>query len=273
MRRVAMWLGLLAGGGALACSSDGSGPSTRGTVTVRLTDAPADDFQSATVFVSGVTLVGGGTSASGEVISEAKASFDLLALQNGVTATLGSASVPTGTYTQIRLVVDSARVVLAAGRTFADGSSSAVLRVPSGQETGIKVTFGPPVAVAEGETVLVVDFDVSRSFVFQGPRTSPNGVLFKPVLHAVAADVAASISGTVVPALASATVYAIAGTDTVATAFANPGSGAYTLRFLPPGSYVVAASATGFAVALSGTITLGAAENRTGVNLTLAASP
>jgi hypothetical protein len=273
MRRLLMGCAILAGGVALACSSDSNGPSTRGVVTVRLADAPADDFQSATVYVSSVTLIGGGTSASGEVISDTKASFDLLTLQNGVTATLGSASVPTGTYSQVRLVVDSARVVLAGGRTFANGSSSAVLRIPSGQETGLKVTFGPPVVVTEGETVLVVDFDVSRSFVFQGPRTSPTGVLFKPVLHAVAADVAASISGTVVPALAAATVYAIAGTDTVATAFANSSSGAYTLRFLPPGSYVVAASATGFAVALSGTITVGAAENRTGVNLTLAASP
>jgi hypothetical protein len=271
MGRLVRVLGFMAGSLILACS-DSNGPSSQGTVTVRLTDAPADDFQSATVYISQVTLIGSGTSASGEVISDTHASFDLLTLQNGVTATLGSASVPTGSYSQIRLVVDSARVVLAGGRTFADGSNTAVLQIPSGQQTGIKLNFGPPVEVTEGETVLVVDFDVSQSFVFQGPKSSPNGVLFKPVLHAVAADVAASISGTVLPALAGATVYAIAGTDTVATAFANTTTGAYTLRFLPPGSYVVAADATGFAVALSGTVTVGEAENKTGVNLTLVAS-
>jgi hypothetical protein len=256
-----------------ACSSDDNGPSGTGTMTVRLTDAPADDFESVTIYVSEVTIKPSETSGSTHVITDTKASYDLLALQNGVTATMGSAVIPTGTYHQVRLLVDSARVVLKAGRTFADGSTTAKLNVPSGSQTGIKINFSPPVTVTSGETVLLVDFDVSQSFVFQGPRTHPNSVSFKPVVHATAIDVAASISGTVLPAIAGATVYAIAGTDTVQTAFANTTTGAYTLRFLAPGTYVVAATATGYSVALSNTITLGNSETRTGVNLTLAISP
>src|SRR3972149_9299957 len=108
---------------AAACSSTSpTTAGTTGTVVVRLTDAPNDDFQSATVFVSQVSLATGDNSATATVLSSTKASFDLLTLQNGVTAQLASAPVPTGSYTQLRLVVDSARVVLAAGKAISQGS-------------------------------------------------------------------------------------------------------------------------------------------------------
>jgi hypothetical protein len=251
---------------AAACGSDGTPTTntTTGTVVVRLTDAPSDDIQSATIWVSQVALLPGPV-----VLSTAKTSYNLLTLQNGVTVELADHEVPTGSYTQLRLIVDSARVVLAGGKTFSDGSSTASLKVPSGSESGLKVNFSGPVAVTEGETVLLVDFDVSRSFVFQGPAASPNGVHFKPVLHATLMNVAASISGTVTPLTSGAAVYAISGTDTVQTAFANSTTGTYTLSFLPPGNYVVAAKATGFQVAVSAGISLGNSQNVTGVNLLL----
>lgn len=249
-----------------ACSTE---PSGDGTVVVRLTDAPSDDLESATIYISEVSVNMSGGGAPDEIISSTKASYDLLDLQNGVTATIGTASVPTGTYHQVRLLVDSARVVLKAGHTFSDGSTTAKLTVPSGSQTGIKVNISPPVEVTEGQTVLVVDFDVSQSFVFQGPRDHPNSISFRPVLHATAIDVAASISGTVTPASSNATLYAVAGTDTVGTAFANATTGAYTIQFLPPGNYVVHANATGFQIALSAAIVLGNSQALTGVNFTL----
>jgi len=259
--------------GAAACSDDNTGTSGTGTVVVRLTDAPSDDLESAVIYISEVSVKGSDVSTNEQIISSTKASFDLLTLQNGVTATLGSATVPTGTYSQVRLLVDSARVVLKSGHTFADGSTTAKLTVPSGSQTGIKVNFSPPITVTEGQTVLVVDFDVSQSFVFQGPRDHPNSVSFKPVLHATALDVAASVSGTVTPVTANATVYAIAGTDTAGTAFPNATTGAYTIQFLAPGTYVVAAKATGFAVAVSASFTLANSEVKTGVNLVLVPAP
>jgi len=259
--------------GAAACGDGETGTSGTGTLVVRLTDAPSDDLESAVVYISEVTVKGNDASTDQQVISNTKASFDLLTLQNGVTATLGTATVPTGSYSQVRLLVDSARVVLKSGHTFSDGSTTAKLTVPSGSQTGIKVNFSPPISVTEGQTVLLVDFDVSQSFVFQGPRDHPNSVSFKPVLHATAMDVAGSISGTVTPVTANATVYAIAGTDTAGTAFPNATTGAYTIQFLAPGSYVIAAKATGFAVAVSAALTLGNSEAKTGVNLVLVAAP
>jgi len=270
LRHLMPWLALI---GFAACSSDDTGTSGSGTVVVRLTDAPSDDLESAVIYISEVSVKGSAAGSDDRVISNTKASFDLLTLQNGVTATLGSATVPTGSYSQVRLLVDSARVVLKSGHTFSDGTSTAKLTVPSGSQTGLKVNFSPPVTVTEGQTVLLVDFDVSQSFIFQGPRDHPNSVSFRPVLHATALDVAASISGTVTPAVSAATVYAIAGTDTVGTAFANTTTGAYTIHFLPPGNYVVAAKATGFAVAVSLSFTLGNAETKTGVDLVLVPAP
>ncbi len=253
--------------GALAagCSSSES-PST-GQLSVALTDSPLADVQSATVWVSRVYLIGGGdTSGPQYTITSTPASYDLLSLQGGVTAALGTVTIPTGAYSQLRFVVDSARITLAGGLTFPGGSASATLTVPSGMQTGIKVVFDTPVQVTPGQTVLVADFDVSQSFVLTGPAGAPTGALFKPVIHATAENVAASIAGTVTPASAKAKLYAIFSSsgDTVATALADTVSGAYKLWFLPPGAYTV--TAVGNGLNASKTLTLRAAEDTTGVD-------
>lgn len=152
------------------------------TVTFRLHDAPAN-LQSATVWVSNVEIVGG-DSGGAFTVSTTPAAYDLLSLQNGVSALLGTATIPAGRYQQLRLIVDSARVMLMSGSTFADGDSVASLRVPSGMETGIKVNFAGGVTLPPGQSTLSVDFDVSQSFVLNGPPTGPFAVTFKPVIHA-----------------------------------------------------------------------------------------
>lgn len=258
--------------GIAACGSDSTTASGTGTLELRITDAPSDDFESATIFVSSVYVKGGTAGATESLVSSTKASFDLMTLQNGVTASLASATVAAGSYSQIRLVVDSARVVLKAGKTFADGSTTARLQVPSGSESGLKINFAGPVTVSSGTATAIVDFDVAGSFILQGPRDAPTGCLFRPLVHAVSLGLAATISGTVTPGSANAMVYAIAGTDTVSSAQADAG-GNYTLRFLPAGTYVAAAAATGFSVAVSLPITLTSGQTMSGVNLVLVAVP
>lgn len=248
----------------IALAACNEGPQL-GHVSVRLTDAPNPGIASAMVWVSRVYLVGGDAPVD---ISTTPAQYDLLSLQGGVTAALGSALIPVGDYEQLRLVVDSARITLAGSATFSDGSNTRTLKVPSGMQSGIKVNFGGPVHVAPGQTTLVVDFDASRSFVFTGSGSSPTGALFKPVLHATTQDVAGSVSGVVSPDTAHANLFAIAGaSDTVASTAADL-TGAYTLMFLPPGSYTISASATGFTTATQA-VTVGNAQHVTGVNFTL----
>jgi Domain of unknown function (DUF4382) len=250
---------------AAGCSSSVS-PGT-GQMQVVMTDSPIADVQSATVWVSRVYLIGGSDSGGTRyTITSTPASYDLLSLQGGVTAALGTVTIPTGSYSQLRFVVDSARITLAGGLTFPGGSASATLTVPSGMQTGIKVTFDSPVQVTPGQTVLVADFDVSRSFVLTGPPTAPTGAIFKPVIHATAENVAASIAGTVTPASAHAKLYAIFSTsgDTVATALADTTTGVYKLWYLAPGAYTV--TAVGAGLNASKTLTLRDNEDTTGVN-------
>jgi len=249
----------------LGCERSVSGPQMS-RVTAYLTDAPAPALASAEVWVSRIYLVGGD---SGRVtISDMPQSFDLLQLQGGVTALLGAATIPAGDYAQLRLVVDSARLTLDTGMTFADGSTSKLMKVPSGAQTGIKVDFGGAVPIAPGHTDLVIDFDVSRNFIFTGPPGGSFGVLFTPTLHASVMDVSGSIAGTSLPVAARGHLFAILGTDTVTSALADTVTGAYRLSFLPPGTYTVADSAAGYTTGIM-TVTVGSAQNVTGVDFTL----
>jgi len=259
------WIpGVLVVAALAACSGD-TGPRM-GRITIRLTDAPLAGVGSATVWVSKTYVVGGD---SGRItISDTPTQYDLLALQGGVTALLGSALIPVGDYEQLRLVVDSAVITLADGMTFSDGTTSRSLKTPSAGRSGLKVNFGGPVHVAPGETDIVVDFDVSRNFVFLGDRTHPNGVIFTPVLHAVATDVAGSIAGTSMPVEARGHLFAIQGSDTVTSALADTVTGAYALLFLAPGTYTVADSAVGYTTGTK-TVTVGSSEHVTGVDFTL----
>lgn len=227
----------------LAACDGGAGPQMS-HVFVRLTDAPAPALASAQVWISEVALVGNDGTSRFTITTGPSTEYDLLDFQGGVTALLGDNTIPAGDYAQLRMIVDSARVTLANGVLFSDGTDSREMKVPSGPQTGIKVEFGGPVHIAPGQTALVVDFDVMRSFVFLGPESAPNGVLFKPVLHGVVTDQAGSISGTSSPAASLGALFAINGTDTVASALADPTTGAYSLMFLPPATYTVADSST-----------------------------
>jgi len=260
---------------ALVACNDDNGPSNggdTGTLTLRLTDAPGEEIESAVIYVSQVYLIPG-SEEDGErvVISDTPASYDLLSLQGGVTALLGSEEIPVGSYEQLRMVVDSARVTLVPPVLFDDGTNTALLKVPSGSTSGLKVNLSGPIEIVPGETFWVVDFDVGQSFVFQGPPGGPKSVHFKPVIHATAVDVAGSISGTVTPAEANATLYATVGTDTVATTTADGTTGAYTFAFIAPGDYTILARATGYDDATL-PVSVGDGEDVTGVDFTLVAT-
>ena len=167
---------------AAVAACQGTGPQMS-RVTALLTDAPGTDMiQSAQVTVSTVYLVGGDGTAR-DTLSTNGGVFDLLDLQNGITAFLGTATVVAGDYEQLRLVVTDATITLKSGFTFSDGSSTRSLKVPSGAESGIKVEFGGSVHITPPATTLTIDFPIDQNFVFTGGSTSPDGVLFTPSLH------------------------------------------------------------------------------------------
>jgi hypothetical protein len=163
-------------------------PVSPGIVPVHLylTDAPSEQIAKAEVWISRAYLVPAGEDGAFQTIfptteGEEPRMYNLLDLRDGVRALLGDADVDAGEYEQLRLVVDRAEITLVEGVTFADGSSSKTLFVPSGMETGIKVEFGGPITIPD-EINLLVDFDVARNFIFLGPPGAPLDVLFTPVL-------------------------------------------------------------------------------------------
>lgn len=184
--------------------------------------------------------------------------IDLLALDGDVTVGIGSVPTPLGSYEQLRLIVSDIDVFLENGTEVEELPA----RVPSGPQTGIKIDFAEPVAVVSGEVVdLIVAFNVSESFVFQGPPADPISVLFRPVIHVSTSDEAASIGGSVevvlnaaaaadvtVPVVVEALLDgSVVASDTVEVTVTTTNDGAtapYLLRFLQPGAtYAVQATA------------------------------
>ena len=94
---------------------------------------------------------------------------------------------------------------------------------------------------------------------------------FKPVINGTYRNVAGSISGTVTPAEARAQLLAIRnGTDTARTTFADTLTGAYTLQFMPPGTWTVVATAAGYGDGQVTNVMVGELQAVTGINITLA---
>lgn len=280
----------------LAGCDDGTNVSDTARIRVLLTDAPSDYIASAMVDIGSVELLpaGGGDrvvltddGTDGEV--------DLLDLQGLTTELLADIEIPSDTYVQMRLIVESASVVLAEGYEFNSGGNTDALNVPSGAQTGIKLNLredeegdeeSAGVRIAGGETVLVVDFDVHQSFRIQGSPDTPagiNGVSFRPTLRVVVEDVAGSISGTLSTSITDQSLE-----DLVVTAeTVDPGvdeefqsskatgvseaSGTYTIFFLAPGSYnVTVGTPDGVTSSPPSTeVTVGESEDVTGVDFEL----
>lgn len=256
---------------AVGCGSkDSTTPSATGTIELRTDGGLSVDVQSARLFVGGAFLK---RTAAGDItVSTTKTQIVLQGPPTGTPVPLASKAVPPGTYTSVRLTLDSAEVVLPAGRFFADSSSRKVLRAPA---LPVEVVIAPdsPLDIAASATSsVIVSVDGIRAFGLIGPSALPTGVQFAPAVRAVAALQAGAITGSVSPAGTRALVFAIRGADTVQSAVAEAGGG-FTLRYLPPGGYIAAARAAGFQVALSPPVTVTSTNATAAGSLTLTPLP
>jgi hypothetical protein len=253
---------------------------------ILLTDAPSDYIASAVVEIGSIEILpaGGG---SRQVIVEDAGSYDLMDLQNGVTADLGIAPIEAGDYSELRMIVESAEITLADGYEFNDGTTTRTLFVPSGAQSGIKIKLMSPdgdddagVTFSPGESVLVVDFDVSQNFVIQGNPETPagiHGILFTPVLRAIVRDVAGSIAGTVAAptgvVVEGLTVTATrAGAEDADATTLVKADGTFLLPFMTPGTYNVTVAAPADHTANVVEVTVDENQAVTGVALTITAN-
>ncbi len=225
----------------VACSAPAE---ENGTLSVTLTDAPfpGDLVAQANVTITKLEVRGSGNGNPFLTLSETTQEYNLLDLRNGVTANLAAVEVPAGSYDLLRLYVSAGQVVMNDGTVYD-------LTVPSGAQTGIKIFVSPAIEVTGGVTSdLLLDFDVSKSFVALGTANNISGFLFKPVLRAVnsstVGSVAGGVSDTAAVALNNAEVWAEQ--DSIISSTFSSSDGSYALLGLLPGSYTVSATLSGY---------------------------
>lgn len=287
MRSSAKFLSILITGLMLGACDDGSGPEN-GRLVINLTDAPGD-LAEAFVSIREVILIGaeGDESAEGRIVLTPQTTeyIDLLTLTGGNVLELVDASVPTGTYSELRLVFDDAYVQLLDGRVFATAgaalpagiTSSGTLRCPSCSSSGFKVKFVDGGLDVEENAVVLIDFDVAQSF---GHDAGQSGAwVMHPVLRATATTVRLGTikgnvtlgTGVALPAcgeqagtLALFRPTATLGSDTFTGA--ADAQGAYRIEHLMPGAYTLGSIAD-ISFTNGDTLTITAAPAATGVNL------
>ena len=230
---------------AAGCSDDdGTSPGAingNGTLTVYMTDAPGD-YEAVNVTISTVSVhyADGTDNTEGEEEAPAKAAVadgswidvttgpmtvDLLTLANGVTLMLGTTELAAGQYTQVRLAVESAEVVI-------DGQSIP-LTVPS---SDIKLIH-PFTVETDAVTELMIDFNAERSI----HATGDNNVkyMMNPTIRIAEVVLSGGITGTVSDPQEGMSASAYSGDELVTTSTVDAETGTFTLAFLPQGTYTV----------------------------------
>jgi len=157
----------------------GCGGDSNGKVSVKLTDAPGDQFEKAVVTLTRVYLKGSGD-ADVELLS-APYTTDLLTLANDAADIVKDAEVPTGSYKELRFVISGGYIqvkeeggsrIYATSETYeglpAGAQVEGDLQMPSAASSGLKVKFDKDaevVVTSDGaQKVVLVDFDVAQSF-------------------------------------------------------------------------------------------------------------
>ncbi len=154
-----------------------------GRLRLLLTDAPFpfELVDSTNVTITRIEMVPATDSLKRFVVSTDTVMFNLLDLQNGVTAVLADTTIPAGSYSQMRLLIQNARIVLI-------DSSEFDLKIPSGSTSGLKILLRGFEIGVDSLTEMTLDFDLEKSFVVQGNPSTPAGIKgfhFKPVIKPI----------------------------------------------------------------------------------------
>jgi hypothetical protein len=251
---------ILAGAAGCDASEIGpGGPDGGGTTSVLLTDAPFpfDRIARVDIHVREIALSTGADTSDGApgwvVVASPDRTFNLLDLQNGTTALLGAAVVPPGEYRAVRLVFDPTRSTL----TETDGDLVVTAAGPGapginwqakGEHPSLFALVEEGLGIGENGEDIVVDFDVGRSFLYDGGaeftfiphlraivRAGSGGVTGRLLRAADDAPIGrAVVSLHIAPDSGSAVGPLLATTRSAA-------DGRFTASFLRPGRYQVVA--------------------------------
>ena len=220
-----------------------------GRLVLKVTDAPfpIDLIEEASVTITRVEIRSKNDTMGYPFLTvfEGNREFNLLELRNGITGELANVEIPAGEYDLVRLYVDHASITVKEQDTYS-------VKVPSGQETGIKIFIEPGLTVMGGLTSeVLLDFNLEKSFVLQGNMNTPAGIkgfIFKPVIRAVNTTRAGVVQGVVMDAdsamLENVSVWIE--TDTVVSSAFTDAEGYYAMPGIPAGTYSMSAVKEGF---------------------------
>ncbi len=268
----------------ISCSDNNDGTSDFGKLSIQLTDAPfphdlvaeanvtifkvdaryKGDMQLDTQAIDSTdTMVETDQGKPFVVLMENEVQVNLLELTNGVTKTLVDTDVPVGTYDLIRVYVKGINIVLTNGITYD-------LDVPSGSQSGIKVFIKPGLAVNGGlSSDLLLDFDVSKSFVAKGGGQDITGFNFKPVIKASNMSTAGTLKG-MITEITEETSEGVEGAqvavfiaDTLNTTTFSDVDGGYMIMGLDAGSYAIEVKKEGYIMQTSEEVQINAGNKTT----------
>lgn len=179
-----------------SCEED----STKGTLTLSITDAPIDMTNVTGVYIT-VNEIQINKSGSDWVTFDGftgPQTFNILELTNGESALMGSIEFEAGTYNQIRFILDAPTVT--GGNpsnpgcyiTFTDAPDQPLF-VPSGGESGWKA-IGAFKVPQNGDVAITADFDARKSVMKQGNN---DFYILKPTIRLIVDGQAGKITGAV----------------------------------------------------------------------------
>ncbi|EER60710.1 putative lipoprotein, partial [Acidovorax delafieldii 2AN] len=249
VRKMKFTLGAALLAGLAACGGGGGGDSAAGSGTLRLalTDAPSCGYDAVHVTVAKVRVhqsssAGDADAGWSEIVLNPARRVDLLSLTNGVLMELGQIPLPTGKYTQMRLVLaDNSATQPLANSVLPTGGREVALKTPSGQQSGVKTNIN--IDIAENKMAdFVLDFDACKSVVQAG---ASGQYLLKPVVTVIPRYVS-GVQGYVDPDLgAGATRVSLQVNGTVVKATVPDSTGKFLLQPVAPGNYTLVMAAPG----------------------------
>ena len=176
---------------ALAIAGCGSDMPATGTLTLAVTDAPIDSAQRVVVFFASVEI----KPANGEsFVVPVNDQIDLLALAGGGSEIiLNNILLDAGHYNWIRLEINAEATMMDSFIELDDGSIHS-LRIPSGDQTGLKLIGGFDVP-AGGQASFTLDFDLRQSI--HSPKGQLPDYIMRPTIRIIN-NMAPAYSGTLV---------------------------------------------------------------------------
>lgn len=270
LNNLKMVLGGLAVASIAACGG-GGGTSTadNGTLRLALTDAPACGYDAVNVTIQKVRVHQNSSASDNdggwsEIVLNPARRVNLLDLQNGVLEELGQTPLPTGKYTQMRLVLadNNGAGALANSVVLTSDKSEVALKTPSGQQSGVKTNINVDIGTNQMAD-FVLDFDACKSVVAAG---NSGQYLLKPVVTVIP-NYVSGVAGFVNPVIAASgyTNVSLQKDGVVVKATTPDSAGKFLLRPVAPGSYTLVMTADKRTTAVVTGVTV-AAETVTSIN-------